>query len=123
MARDAHVGDQFVVAWRLVVEAIALAVMADLVDTGGHVDEAARPKRRARRLPIRIVGRIGRVLREGVQDIGEQQFLVLLLVMQADLENFEHALRFRRRHGFDQPLDRLIDMGAIAGDVRRRSAA
>ena len=71
----------------------------------------------ARRLPSGVVDRIGRVLREGVQDVGEQQFLVLLLVMQADLQNFEHARGIRGRHIGDQPLDRGIDMGAIGGDV------
>ena len=68
-------------------------------------------------LPVRVIDRIGRVLREGVQDVGEQQFLVLLLVMQADLQDREHAPGIGRRHLVDQPLDRRIDMGAIAGDV------
>ena len=47
-----------------------------------------------------------------------QQFLMLLLVMQTDFENSEHARGLRRRHGLDQPFDRGIDMGAIAGDFR-----
>ena len=66
----------------------------------------------------RIVGRMGRVLREGVQDVGEHQFLMLLLVMQADLDD-RHDLVERRRVGaLDQPLHRRIDMGAIGGDLR-----
>ncbi len=102
---------------RLVVEAEALALMADRMNAGRHIDKTARALRRARRLPVGVVDRIGRVLRKGVQDVGEQQFLVLLLVMQADFEDREHALRFLRRHLLDQPLDRRIDMRAIAGDV------
>ena len=123
MARDTHLGDQLVVPRRLVVEAETVAFVADGVDAGRHIDEAAaRPNIswnlcRARRLPVGVVGRIGRVLREGVQNVGHQQFLVLLFVMQPDLENLEHARRVRRRHGLDQPLDGFIDMGAIAGDI------
>ena len=52
-----------------------------------------------------------------MQDIGDEQFLMLLLVMQADFDNFENARGFRRRHLLDQPLDRRVDMGAIGGDV------
>ena len=103
---------------RLVVETEPLPFMTDRMNARGNVNEPARTLCRARRLPGGVVDRIGRVLREGVQDIGEQQFLVLLLVMQADLQNREDARRVRRRHLLDQPLDRRIDMGAIAGDVR-----
>ena len=114
MARDAHLGDQFVVPRRLVVEAKAVAVVADRMNARGHIDKTARTVCRARRLPAGVVNRIGRVLREGVQDVGEQQFLVLLLVMQADFDNREDAAPPRpparsrsaarppRRHGRDR---------------------
>ena len=102
MARNTHGRDQFIVPWRLVVEAEPLAFMADGVNAGRYIDKTAWTKLLdlpgARRLPVRVVNRIGRVLREGVQDVGEQQFLMLLLVMQADLQNREHALGIRRRH-------------------------
>ena len=52
-----------------------------------------------------------------MQDVGEQQFLMLLLVMQADFENGKHARRIRRGTVVDQPLDRGIDMRAIGCDV------
>ena len=123
MTRDAHLRDQFVVPRRFVVEAEAVALVANGMNAGRHIDiDAARANtswnlRSAGRLPVRVISRIGRVLREGVQDVGDQQFLVLLFVMQADLENLEYARRVRRRHGLDQPLDRLVDMGTIAGDI------
>ena len=66
-------------------------------------------------------------LREGVQDVGEHQFLMLLLVMQADLEDaapiFEPSVR---RVSIEQPLDRRVDMGAVGGrlvDIRPRDQA
>ncbi len=117
MTRDPHIGDEFVMPRRLVVEAEPRPLVTDGVNAGRHIDKTARTVRRARRLPSGIVDRIGRVLREGVQDVGDQQFLVLLLVMQADFENRKHGFGFVCRHLLDQPLDRRIDIDAIAGDV------
>ncbi len=65
--------------------------MADRMNAGGHIDKAARACGCARRLPVGVVDRIGRVLREGMQDVGDQQFLMLLFVIEADLENREHC--------------------------------
>jgi hypothetical protein len=73
--------------WELVVEAERLAFVTDRMNAGGHRHKTARAPGGAWHLPIRIVRRVGRILREGVQDVGEQQFLVLLLVMQPDLHN------------------------------------
>ncbi len=112
-----QVGNQFVVPRRFVVEAEPLPFVADRVNAGRHIDKTARALRCARRLPMRVIDRIGRILREGVQDVGEQQFLVLLLVMQADLQDREHAHGIGHRHLGDQPFDRGIDVSAIAGDV------
>ena len=98
--------------------------MADRVNAVRHVDKPARPVRgAAASASAGIIGRIGRVLREGVQDVGEQQFLVLLLVMQADLEISKTRARIRRRHLAISRSTRGIDMGAIARRPRRRSAA
>ncbi len=41
------------------------------------------------------VRRAQRILREQVQDIGQQEFLMLLLVMTAQLNDFQHPLRRR----------------------------
>src|SRR5262245_66564666 len=79
MPRDAHMRDQFVMKRQLVVETEAVALVTDGVNARRHFDIAAWTLRRARRLPVRIVDRFGRVLGESVQNIGEQQFLVLLL--------------------------------------------
>ena len=64
---------------------------------GRHIDVTARAQRRARRLPFGVVNRIGWILRKGMQDVGDQQFLVLLLVMQADLDDCEDVLGLRGR--------------------------
>jgi hypothetical protein len=50
-------------------------------------------------------------LRKRVQDIGEKQFLMLLLVMQADLEDAGHLGPVRILRDRKQPLDRFIDVG------------
>ena len=61
--------------------------MPDRVNARRHFDESARSLRHRWQRPAGIVDGIGRILREGMQDIGEQQFLVLLLVMQTDLKD------------------------------------
>ena len=40
----------------------------------------------------------GRIMRERMQYVGDQQFLMLLLVMQPDLEDRKNALCVRRRN-------------------------
>ena len=114
-ARDAHGLDQLLVRGRLVVEAIAGAFMADLVDAGGEFDEPFAAFG-ARRLPVRIVRGIGRVQREGVENVGEHQLLMLLLVVQPDLEHAEDFRKCRRFRFGDQPLDRGVHVGAVGGD-------
>jgi hypothetical protein len=50
-----------------------------------------------------------------MQDVGEQQFLVLLLVLQAQHQQRLDA-RARCRIGLrDQLLDRRVDVGAVRG--------
>ena len=49
-----------------------------------------------------------------MQNVGEQQFLVLLLVIETDLDNWHQRVEFLR--GADQCGDRGIDMGAVVGD-------
>ena len=53
-----------------------------------------------------------------MQDIGEQQFLMLLLVLQADLDDRRQIVEIFRV--CDQLRDRRIDMGAIVGDFGHR---
>ena len=44
--------------------------------------------------------RVRRILRKGVQNVGQHQFLMLLLVVQADLQDRENPFGLLR--GFDQ---------------------
>ena len=94
----------------LIVEAISLARKADGVNCARQLGET-RGRHRRRRLPIRIIGGRRRILRKGMQDIGEDQFLMLLLVIQADFEDAQH-LRHHIFGGRQQKLDGLVDMGA-----------
>ena len=125
-ARDAHRPDQHAVRRPFIVEAIAVGLVADGVDAFGQFDEAvfrARLVARLGRRPVRVIGRRGRVLREGMQDVGEEQLLMLLLVIEPD---FEDAQDFRQRGGArlgDQRLHRGIDMRAIGRDLGRHPAA
>ena len=46
-----------------------------------------------------------------------KQFLMLLLVMQADLEDAGHLGPFRILHDRKQPLDRFIDVGTEGRNI------
>src|SRR3546814_10203280 len=70
----------------LVVIGEALAVMTDAPDATVEADPAQRSRGLRRHRPERREGRPQRVVREQVQDVHEQQFLVLLLVVDADLD-------------------------------------
>ena len=79
--------DQHFVARRLVVPVEAIAGMAGLVDAAveGDIGESFGRGIGQRRGPIAI-GRSQRALRKQRQDVGEQKLLVLLLVIDAGLD-------------------------------------
>ena len=62
-------------------------------------NERVRRDRRvlvARPLPISRVDRVSLILREGVQDVGQHQLLMLLFVVKTDLDGGEDRLTIRR---------------------------
>jgi hypothetical protein len=111
----------------LFVEREPRAIVTDQMNTGNERVDRRRRRRRAlasRPLPIGVVGRMRLVLREGVEDIGEHQFLMLLLVMQSDLDDRGH--RFEIVRGLDQRGHGRVDVGAVRGrfnDTRPRYKA
>src|SRR5262249_17167641 len=117
MSREAHLRDQLIVRWGFVIETEAMTIMANCVNAGRYFNVAAWSLCCPRRLPFWIIGRVRRILREGVQNVGDQQFLVLLLVMQPDFDNREYALGLRRRYPPYQSFDRRIDVRAVSRDV------
>ena len=90
-AGEAHRPDQRAVRRGLVVEAEIAALMADGVDALGQFAIAARAGGARRPPERRVVGRRGRIFRERVKDVGQHQFLVLLLVIEPDFEQCDHA--------------------------------
>ncbi|MCY1362233.1 hypothetical protein D9M69_489380 [compost metagenome] len=74
------------VARPLAVKGKALAAMADLDHAAVEADPVGRRARVGdhRLGQLRRKGRPQRILREQVQDVGQQQFLVLLLMLQAE---------------------------------------
>ena len=86
--------------------------MADLGDAFGQVDPAHRPARRRGLAPATVIGRQQRVFGQRMQDVGQQQLLVLLLMLQAELDQ----RRDLGRGLGQQPRHRGIDMGAIGAD-------
>ena len=71
------------------------------------------------RLEARI-RRLKRVLGEGREDVGQEQLLMLLLVIDAELDQFERVVG----QAGQRPRERLVDMGALGAHlVQRRAAA
>src|SRR6478672_125285 len=91
--------------------------MANRMNACRYFDIAARALHCARRLPVRVIDRIRGVLREGMENIGDQQFLVLLFVMQSDFKDVEYARSVRRRYLFYETLNGRINMGAVDRNV------
>ena len=58
-----------------------------------------------------------------MQDVGQQQFLMLLLVMQSDLDDRRDARERGIVRALDQRRDRGIDMRAVSGDLAARPGA
>jgi hypothetical protein len=112
------------VAWTLVVEREAGAVVADRDAAAREVDERQRTRAPAWNRP-RLVGGRERVDAEVVLDIGDDQLLMLLFVMEPELHDCLErgdALGI----GVEQRRHRLVDVGAIRihlGDGRAREMA
>ena len=90
---------------RFVVEGEAVAGVADLADALGEAQplERRRVRRRRGRGAVGAIDRVERVEPEQVLQVGEHQLLVLLLVVQAELD--------------DRPRG-AVDLGHARVDVR-----
>jgi hypothetical protein len=115
--------EQHVVARSLVVVREAGAVVTDAADAPVETYEL-RLARTGDRLRLRqwiAIGGAQRIGGEEAEDVGEQQLLVLLLVIDAELDQHgegigpfvDEALREETRQ-------RLVDVGAIGAHLRRR---
>src|SRR5690606_31239787 len=82
---------QTAMARRLAIEGEAVPSRADLDDARSTVDEPQRYRRRRRRRQRPAEYRQQRVQREQVLDVGQQQFLMLLLVMQSEDDALAHT--------------------------------
>ena len=78
---------------------------------------------RARRRRAGVIAGLQRVRSEGVLDVGEQQLLVLLFVVQAEGDRRgDRGCDGPASAVFQQPADRLVDVAAIGVDLVERRA-
>jgi hypothetical protein len=113
-------GNQGAVARPLAIEGEAVGRSADLDDPArppGAVERGRGRRRFGRR--ARPDRRLQRILGEGGEHIGQHQFLVLLLVVEAELDQ---AKRRRRKIGKGSEQG-LVDRGAIGPDLVEARAA
>src|SRR5262245_65299875 len=68
-------------------------------------------------MPIGVVAGRYWILREGVEDVGEDELLMLLFVMEADLEDAHHLGQLRIVGAGEQALHSRVDVGAKRGDA------
>ncbi len=101
----------------LVVEMEAVVDMADGVDAFVQRQPVLGRARRGRETPVRIIGRIDRVLRKGVQDVGVHQFLMLLLVVQPDLDQRRDGPKLVFASLAEEFCDRRIDISTIGANL------
>src|SRR5690349_2674742 len=97
----------------LAVEGEAGLRRADFDQTVAAAMPAQRLDRVADRPRAVGIGRLKRILREGRENVGKEQFLVLLLMVDAELDEVECGWRQRRQ----SRLERRVDRGAIGADL------
>lgn len=101
----------------LVVEMETVVDMADGVDALVQRQPILAAAGGSRKVPVRIVGRRDRILREGMQDVGEHQFLMLLLVVEPDLDQRRDLAKLVRAGLAEEFADGRIDVFAIGADL------
>src|SRR5215207_799445 len=112
-------GEQRWVTRPLAVEGEALALGPDLDDARPARVESHGLDRAAGNAGKLAIGRLERVLGESGEDVGQQQLLVLLLVVDPERDQLERGLGEGRKSRFE----RLVDMSAIFADLVEPRAA
>ena len=108
-------------ARRLVVEAEAVAGVADRHDTACVVDPcgtAVGPGFDSWRAFERPIGGVEGIDREHVLDVHEQQLLVLLLMVEAELDEPGHLRRLIGAPGDQKLVHGVVDRAPVVADVR-----
>jgi hypothetical protein len=93
---------------------------------GANLDDAFTPRMKGQGLDRDAgnwrklaIGGLERVLGQGRKNVGQQQFLMLLFVMDAELDEIEHRGRQVRQGAFE----RTVDMGAVGPHLIERRTA
>ncbi len=95
------------VAWAFVVEGEPSAGMPGLDQPTFELHPFQRHRRHRHQRPARPVHRRERVARQQVQQVGEQQFLVLLFVLQAQIDQGDQIATWcLRKQGEHTRIDR-----------------
>ena len=113
-----EVFDELPMPWRFAIERKTTTGMTDVVDAGGMVVPAKTVIVQVRDgLQITAINRMQWVLREDVFDVHQQQLLVLLLVLQAQLDPAHDFGRVLLRRVDEQVAHCAIDVLTEAVDV------
>ncbi len=99
-----------------IVEMKAVVRMPDGVDALVQRHPFLAAAVRGRKAPGRIVCRWDRVLREGMQDVGRHQFLMLLFVIEFDLDQRGQLGQLLLTRSLEEFHHGIVDIAAIGGD-------
>jgi hypothetical protein len=111
------------VARGFVVESETGARVPHLGDAAGVFDPVHRRGDHTAQRPLRVVDRVQRVHRQQVFDVGEQQLLVLLLVLQAELHQLTQLGVVRARQQGGDARVHVRAVGLDFGQARPRDQA
>ena len=116
------VTQQHVVARGFVVKCEAASVMTDLCDTALALDPPEWRDRFRSRRQLLLVGRPEGIHRKVVLDVHEQEFLMLLLVVESQGDAAGDVAPALLGNGVHEREHRLVDMRAVAIDLLHRGA-
>ena len=114
--RNLECGDVDRMPRTLIVEGETLTVVAQLAQTGVESGPTRWCRARGRGVPL-LVCRRDAVLKQDVLDVHEQQFLVLLLMLHAELEKKRDLRPARLRRAIDQGRQGCVNLRAIGQNL------
>src|SRR5262249_9715609 len=120
-AREPVGREKYQMPWTLIVEGELVSGMSDRNDAAGKVDPFKRGDAGQYQIGHgRAVGGQHGIAGKRVLDVGQDQFLMLLLVMQTKFRQWLEGRALAERGGAEQGSHCLVDMGTIGEDVMQR---
>src|SRR3569623_137341 len=116
MSRELHRADESAMRRLFVVEVEVVALMTDGMNALVEPEPRLSIDMDGRKRPAFVISRRDRILREGVEDVGVHQLLMLLFVIEADFHQRRDLAQFLLVRIFEECDHLRIDILTIGGD-------